>query len=36
MLKEIKINDRFGHWTVIDVAKSKVSPCGTKRKAFKC
>lgn len=36
MPKKININDRFGHWTVIDTAPSLVSPGGTSRKAFKC
>lgn len=30
------IGKKFGYWTVIDEAASKVSPCGTKRKAYLC
>ena len=36
MPQKININDRFGHWTVIDIAPSKVSPCGTSRRAYRC
>lgn len=36
MPKKININDRFGYWTVIDIAPNLVSPDGTSRKAFKC
>lgn len=36
MPKTININDKFGCWTVIDKAPSKVSSGGTSRKAFKC
>lgn len=36
MPKQININDKFGNWTVIDVAPSIVSPGGTSRKAYKC
>ena len=30
------IGKQFGYWTVISEAPSKVSPCGTKRKAYLC
>lgn len=30
------IGKQFGYWTIIDEAPSKVSPCGTKRKAYLC
>ena len=30
------IGKQFGFWTVISEAPSKVSPCGTKRKAYLC
>ena len=30
------IGKQFGYWTVIDEAPPKVSPCGTKRKAYLC
>ena len=36
MPKQININDKFGNWTVTDIAPSIISPCGTSRKAYKC
>lgn len=36
MPQKININDKFGHWTVIDIAPNKVSPCGTSRRAYRC
>lgn len=36
MPKVININDKFGFWTVIDVAPNQVSPDGTSRKRFLC
>ena len=36
MSKVININDKFGFWTVVDIAPSQVSPDGTSRKRFLC
>ena len=36
MPKKIQINDRFGHWVVIDNAPNHISPGGTSRKMYKC
>lgn len=30
------IGKQFGYWSVLDDAPSKISPCGTKRKAYLC